>query len=119
MDCGKIVVHLCIVPLLPLKWYFLSMALVAKPQVASQYHFNEKPHTITDDTVSHHVIMVIFVLLAMGSIKNSTFSGMVYITTKVAKIVVSLVHGFTTLTPTYLPDTRVSLIYFCEAPPTS
>ena len=47
-----------------------SMALVAKPRVASQYHFNEKPHTITNDTVSHRVIMVIFVLLAMGSIQK-------------------------------------------------
>ena len=39
--------------------------------------------------------------------KNSTFGGMVYITptTEVAKIVVSLVRGFTTLTTTYLPDT--------------
>ena len=47
------------------------MALVAKPLVASQYHINEKPHTITDDTVSHRVIMVIFVLLAMGSIQKT------------------------------------------------
>ena len=48
-----------------------SMALVAKPRVASQYHFNEKPHTITDNTVSHHVITVIFVLFAMGSIQKT------------------------------------------------
>ena len=48
------------------------VALVAKPQVASQYHFNENPHTtITDDTVSHHVIMVIFVLLTTGSIQKT------------------------------------------------
>ena len=31
--------------------------------------------------------------------KNSTFGGMVYITTEVAKTVVSLLHGFTTLPP--------------------
>ena len=47
------------------------MALVAKPRVASQYHFNEKPHTITDDTVSHHVITVIFEVLTMGSIQKT------------------------------------------------
>ena len=70
MDCGKIVIHLWIVPLLPPKWYFF-MTLVAKPRVASQYHFNEKPHTITDDMVSHCVIMVIFVLLAMRSIQKT------------------------------------------------
>ena len=46
------------------------MALVAKPRVASQYHFNEKPHTITDDMVSHRVITVIFVLLATRSIQK-------------------------------------------------
>ena len=57
-------------------FYHLSgiffVALVAKPQVASQYHFNENPHTtITNDTVSHYVIMVIFVLLATGSIRKT------------------------------------------------
>ena len=70
MDCGKIVVHLCIVPLLPPKWYFF-VSLVAKPQVASQYHFNEKPHTITDDTLSHCFITVTFVLFATGSIQKT------------------------------------------------
>ena len=67
--------------------------------------------TLEASTVSHHVITVIFALLATGSIKNSTFGGMVYITTEVAKIVVSLVRGFTTLTTTYLPDTRVSFFW--------
>ena len=47
------------------------VALVAKPQVASQYHFNEKPDTITDDTVSHHAITVIFVKLTTGSIQET------------------------------------------------
>ena len=50
---------------------FISVALVAKPRVASQYHFNEKPHTIAYDMVSHHVIMVIFVLLATRSIQKT------------------------------------------------
>ena len=48
-----------------------SVALVAKPRVASQYPFDEKPHTITDNTVSHRVITVIFVLLTMGSIQKT------------------------------------------------
>ena len=47
------------------------VALVAKPRVASQYHFNEKPHTIADDMVSHHVITLFFVLLATRSIQKT------------------------------------------------
>ena len=50
------------------------MALVAKPQVASQYHFNEKPHTIAADTVTHRVIMVIFVLVTMGRVEKTVHS---------------------------------------------
>ena len=50
---------------------FFYVALVAKPQVVSQYHFNEKPQTITNDSLSQRVIMVIFVLLAMGSIQKT------------------------------------------------
>ena len=49
--------------------------------------------------------------------KNSTFGGMVYITTEVAKTVVSLlgVRGFTTLPPRThltLENQRVSFIFF-------
>ena len=69
MDCGKIVVHLCIVH----RSGIFFVALVAKSRVASQYHFNEKPHTITNDMIPPRVIMVIFVLLATG---NITFGGM-------------------------------------------
>ena len=47
------------------------VALVAKPRVATQYHFNEKPHTIADDMVSHHVITLFFVLLATRSIQKT------------------------------------------------
>ena len=48
------------------------VALVAKQRVASQYHFNEKPHTIADvDMVSHHVITLFFVLLATRSIQKT------------------------------------------------
>ena len=70
MDCGKIVIHLYIVPLLPLQWYFFRGS-GSKARVASQYHFNEKPHTITNDMVPHRVIMVIFVLLTTRSIQNT------------------------------------------------
>ena len=48
----------------------IFVALVAKPRVATQYHFNEKPHTIADDMVSHHVITLFFVLLATRSIQK-------------------------------------------------
>ena len=97
----------------------IFVELVAKPRVATQYHFNEKPHTITDDMVSHHVITLFFVLLATRSIqKNSTFGGMVYITTEVAKTVVSLLRGFTTLPPCThltLENQRVSFIFFSRS----
>ena len=49
----------------------IFVALVAKPRVATQYHFNEKPHTIADDMVSHHVITLFFVLLATRSIQKT------------------------------------------------
>ena len=49
----------------------IFVALVAKPRVATKYHFNEKPHTIADDMVSHHVITLVFVLLATRSIQNT------------------------------------------------
>ena len=39
------------------------VALVAKPWVASQYHFNEKPHTITDDTDKIYIKTQVFRLL--------------------------------------------------------
>ena len=47
------------------------VALVAKPCVASQSYFNEKPRTIADDMVSHHVITLVFVLLATRSIQKT------------------------------------------------
>ena len=49
----------------------IFVALVAKPRVATQYHFNEKPHTIADDMVSRHVITLLFVLLATRSIQKT------------------------------------------------
>ena len=70
----EFVVHMNSTKVLSLFYHqsgIFSVALVAKPRVASQYHFNEKPHTITDNTVSHRVITVIFVLLAMGSIQKT------------------------------------------------
>ena len=35
---------------------FISVALVAKPRVASQYHFNEKPHTIPLQMTWYHTM---------------------------------------------------------------
>ena len=52
----------------------IFVALVAKPRVATQYRFNEKPHTIADDMVSHHVITLFFVLLATRSIQKTVAS---------------------------------------------
>ena len=49
----------------------IFVALVAKPRVATQYRFNEKPHTIANDMVSHHVITLFFVLLATRSIQKT------------------------------------------------
>ena len=65
--CGKIVVHLCIVRLLPPKWYYFRGA----GSKATCGYFNEKPHTIVDDMVSHHVITLFFVLLATRSIQKT------------------------------------------------
>ena len=68
--------------------------------------------------VSHHVITLFFVLLATRSIQKTVPSvgWYVYITTEVAKTVVSLLRGFTTIPPR-TPLTH--LFFFREAPPTN
>ena len=56
-----------IVRLLPPKWYYFRGA----GSKATCGYFNEKPHTIADDMVSHHVITLFFVLLATRSIQKT------------------------------------------------
>ena len=56
-----------IVRLLPPKWYYFRGA----GSKATCGYFNEKPHTIGDDMVSHHVITLFFVLLATRSIQKT------------------------------------------------
>ena len=51
--------------------------------------------------------------------KNSTFGGMVYITTEVAKTVVILLRGVTTLPPRTHLTLETHLFFFREAPPTN
>ena len=54
-----------------------------------------KPCTIADDMVSHHVITLVFVLLATRSIQKTVPSVGWYILPPKAKTVVSLLGGFT------------------------
>ena len=56
-----------IVRLLPPKWYYFRGA----GSKATCGYFNEKPHTIADDMVSHHVITLFFVLLATRRIHKT------------------------------------------------
>ena len=87
----------------------IFVALVAKPRVATSM----RSHIPLQMTWYHTMSSRYF--LYEEHTKNSTFGGMVYITTEVAKTVVSLLHGFTTLPPRThlaLEYQQVSFIFF-------
>ena len=91
----------------------IFVALVAKPRVATSM----RSHIPLQMTWYHTMSSVIFCTARYEEhTKNSTFGGMVYITTEVAKTVVSLLRGFTTLPP----RSHLTLYFFSrEAPPTN